>query len=79
MGTDLTRSPSRHPVPLQDDKGVHGPREQEEGLVELHGFHRSPRHRLRLQRGEEVGEPEGRKRQVGFSWRRGGVCHSLGG
>lgn len=54
------------PIPFQDNEGVHGPGEQEERLIELYSLHCPPGHRLRLQRREEVGEPEGRKRLRGF-------------
>lgn len=54
------------PIPFQDNEGMHRPWEQEEGLIELHSFHRPPGHRLWLQWGEEVGEPECRKRHSGF-------------
>lgn len=46
---------------FQDDEDVHGPWEQEEGLVLSYSFHRPPGYRLWLQRWEEVGKPGGRK------------------
>lgn len=50
-----------NPIPFQDNEDIHGPREQEKGLVLLHGFYRPPCYCLWLQWWEEVGKPEGRK------------------
>lgn len=46
---------------------MHCPWEKEEGLIELNRFHRLPGHGLRLQRGEEVGEPGAGRDTMGFS------------
>ena len=67
------------PVPFQDNEGVHGPREEEQGLIELHGFHRPPRHRLRLQRREEVGEPDPGRSKMRFFRRSKCLCRPLRG
>lgn len=50
-----------NPIPFQDNEDVHGPREQEKGLVLLHSFHCPPGYCLWLQWREEVGKSEGRK------------------
>lgn len=68
VGRSLAPSALPDPIPFQDNEGMHRPREQEERLVELHSLHCPPGHRLWLQRWEEVGEPEGRRRICGFPW-----------
>lgn len=50
-----------NPIPFQDNEDIHGPWEQEKGLVLLHSFHCPPGYCLWLQWREEVGKPEGRK------------------
>ena len=64
---NVTQNFLPQPVPFQDNEGMHRPREKEEGLIQLHGFHRPPGHSLRLQRGEEVGEPGTGRDNMGFS------------
>jgi hypothetical protein len=53
--------PLPSPIPFQDNEDIHGPREQEKGLVLLHSIYRPPGYCLWLQWREEVGKPEGRK------------------
>lgn len=43
---------------FQDNEDIHGPREQEKGLVLLHSIYRPPGYCLWLQWREEVGKPD---------------------